>query len=112
MADKWSNKVEQARLNFSKIIDADKDSMAFMDIGVDRIYNHNMKLTQYLIDAAIDHGLSISTPVDQDRRGSIVNIQLENSIEKVKLLVRKDLCWMPVQMGLVSYRIFTIIKKI
>ncbi len=54
-----------------------------LEIGVDKIYDNNMRLTQEIIDRSLDLGYELSTPVNKESRGSIVNIKVDNSIEKV-----------------------------
>lgn len=54
-----------------------------LEIGVDKIYDHNMRLTQEIIDRALDLGYELLTPVEKNSRGSIVNIKVDDSIEKV-----------------------------
>ena len=57
-----------------------------LDIGVSRIYEHNMKLTQDIIDRATDRGYELLTPHDPKQRGSIVNIQVDNQHEMADTL--------------------------
>lgn len=56
------------------------------EIGIDRIYNHNMQITQEIIDMALDQGYKVQTPIDKDRRGSIVNILVPNAKKIVEEL--------------------------
>lgn len=55
-------------------------------IGVKQIHRQNMRLTQKIIDRAMDGGLEVLTPVEQEQRGSIVNIQMDNPHDKVREL--------------------------
>ena len=57
-----------------------------LDIGISRIYEHNMKLTQDIIDRATDRGYELLTPHDPKQRGSIVNIQVDNQHEMADTL--------------------------
>ncbi len=54
--------------------------------GINRIYSHNTNLTGKIIDNALERGYTLLTPEEDDARGSIVNIQLKNSTNVVKLL--------------------------
>ncbi|MHA2250805.1 MAG: aminotransferase class V-fold PLP-dependent enzyme [Candidatus Kariarchaeaceae archaeon] len=56
------------------------------EIGIDLIFEHNMKISQEIIDKAQDSGFETLTPVEKSERGSIVNIQVPDAHEVVTSL--------------------------
>jgi len=60
------------------------------EITIPRIYQHNGRLTQRLIDGASDLGLTTSTPENAKDRGSIVNIQVDEAEKVVEKLQGMD----------------------
>jgi selenocysteine lyase/cysteine desulfurase len=54
-----------------------------LEIGVEKIYDHNMRLTQEIVDRALDLDYELLTPADKKKRGSIVNFKVDGAIEKV-----------------------------
>jgi selenocysteine lyase/cysteine desulfurase len=56
------------------------------DIGIERIFNQDMKITQLIIEEADKRGMEVQTPRDPDSRGSIVNVKVENAANVVQTL--------------------------
>jgi selenocysteine lyase/cysteine desulfurase len=59
-------------------------------IGINKIADHNLEITQYIIDQALDKDIDILTPIEKSMRGGIVNLQVENPKEKVDNLVKNN----------------------
>ncbi len=60
------------------------------DIGIEKIYSTNMKLTKKIIDMADEFNLEVQTPLDEESRGSIVNVKTDNATEKVHQLQNEN----------------------
>jgi len=67
------------------------------DVGVDRIRARSLELTGRIIDRAREAGITLNTPVEDDRRGGTVVLQMENSREVCAEIVRKKFLvdWRP-----------------
>lgn len=57
------------------------------EIGVTKIRARNSALSRYVVEEALARGFSLRSPLEDERRGSIVNIQVPNPEEVVKRLI-------------------------
>lgn len=59
------------------------------EIGVTNIRERNNVLSRYVVEEALARGLSIRSPLEDEQRGSIVNIQVPNPDEVVNRLMER-----------------------
>jgi kynureninase len=52
---------------------------AVIDIGIDRIRERSMSLTQPLVEGALERGFAVRSPLDPERRGGHVTIDLPDA---------------------------------
>jgi len=60
------------------------------EIGVERIRTRSVEMTSRLIDKATEYGWSVFTPLNADRRGGTVSLNLPDSQEIAERLLAKD----------------------
>ena len=60
------------------------------NIGIREIYNYDMKITDMIIEEANKRDIGVLTPVEKQKRGSIVNLQVANSSKVVKELQNEE----------------------
>lgn len=67
----YSTSAYCAKLGMAKSIEY------LLRLGIDAIYDHNMKITQYLIEELENlPNVKLVTPVEQEKRGSIVTVKI------------------------------------
>lgn len=49
-----------------------------LEYGIENIRDRTVELTSYLIEGAEARGFEVATPHEDDRRGAVVNIQVEH----------------------------------
>jgi kynureninase len=59
------------------------------EVGVARIREHNLQLTQQLIDGALERGLRIHTPTDPDKRAGFVAIDFDGADKALHTLINE-----------------------
>ena len=68
-----------------------------LEVGVDRIRAHNLALCRIIIDRALEAGLKIHSPLEDERRTGFVAVNFEGSEAASKALIdeRYKLDWRP-----------------
>jgi kynureninase len=62
---------------------------AIVDVGIDRIRQRSQALTQLVIDAALDRGIDVRSPVDPTRRGGHVTLDPGDAEQLHAELIRR-----------------------
>lgn len=67
------------------------------EVGVETIRKRSLKLTEQIIQRAQQYGFKINSPLDAERRGGTVVVQMENSQQISKELLKRDFLidWRP-----------------
>ena len=67
------------------------------DVGIDRIREKSKKQTARLIELAESHGWRVNTPRDPEKRGGTVSIEMPDSYEVCRELIKRDILvdWRP-----------------
>ena len=67
------------------------------DVGIDRIREKSKKQTARLIELAESHGWRVNTPCDPEKRGGTVSIEMPDSYEVCRELIKRDILvdWRP-----------------
>jgi kynureninase len=61
------------------------------DIGVEAIRKRSQKLTQLVIDRALEHGFRVRTPLDPERRAGHVTIDTDDGYEFCQALLEENI---------------------
>jgi kynureninase len=67
------------------------------DVGVEKIRKRSLKLTEQIIQRAQEYGFKINSPINPERRGGTVVVQMENSQQISKELLKRNFLidWRP-----------------
>ncbi len=68
-----------------------------LNVGVENIYNYAQKLTQKIVENALEMNLKVNSPVEPDKRNGMVCIEVENPEEIVGKLQQNNIIidWRP-----------------
>jgi kynureninase len=64
---------------------------AIVDIGIDRIRERSMSLTQLLLDGALERGFTVRSPHDAQRRGGHVTVDPGNAEQVHEALIEREI---------------------
>ena len=67
------------------------------EVGVEKIRNRSLELTERIIRRAQEYNFKINSPLNPERRGGTVVVQMENSQQISKELLKRDFLidWRP-----------------
>jgi kynureninase len=68
-----------------------------LEVGVDNIRKRSVELTERIIQRSQEYGFQINSPVNPNQRGGTVIVQMENSQQISKELLKRDFLidWRP-----------------
>ena len=62
---------------------------AIVDIGIDRVRERSQSLTQRLVDGALERGIGVRSPLEADRRGGHVTLDIDDAERVHEVLIER-----------------------